>query len=202
MAADDVVMATQTPTRFQLRWGWLLVLGIVQVICGAVALLIPTAASVAAALFFGALLIVAGVFQAVHAFRVRPWKGMVLHTLGALLYVAAGGLILAFPLGGALTLTIVVGTLLIADGVVRYLLAIRLRPREGWGWIMVAGVVGTAVGILLLVDWPATGLWAIGVLLGANLLFIGATHIVLALTFRSREARNTRGELDHAHPGA
>jgi uncharacterized membrane protein HdeD (DUF308 family) len=172
------------------RWGWLLTLGIVQVICGALALAIPLAASLAAAIVFGAVLLVAGVFQAAHAFRVRTWKGVVLHALGALLYIAAGVLVLLFPLTGALTLTLVVGALLLADGVVRFALAFRLRPRDGWGWFLASGIASLLVGVLLLVGWPLTGLWAIGVLLGVNLIFSGVGNCALAFAFRTSHARS------------
>ena len=194
-------MATTNPiethtvirSTMQRRWGWLLLLGIVQVICGALALVIPVAASLAAALVFGAVLLVAGVFQCAHAFSVKTWKGRVLQALGGVLYIAVGILILLFPLTGALTLTIAVGALLVADGVVRCALAYRLRPADSWGWFLFAGIASLAVGILLLVDWPFTGFWALGILLGVNLLISGVINSALAVTFRTRGSR----ELDH-----
>ena len=182
-ASDDEVALSHS--AIERRWGWLLALGIVQIICGALALAIPLAASLAAAIVFGAVLLVTGVFQAVHAFRVRTWKGVVLHALGALFYIAAGVLVLLFPLTGALTLTLVVGALLLADGVVRSALAFRLRPRDGWGWFLASGIASLVVGILLLLGWPLTGFWAIGVLLGVNLIFSGVGNCALAITFRT-----------------
>ncbi len=188
------------PSVVQRRWGWLLVLGIAQIIAGAVALTIPAAASLAAAIVAGAAMLVAGIFQAVHAFSVRRWKGVVLQGLGALLYIVAGLAFLLFPVTGALTLTIAVGVLLIADGAVRYTLAYRLRPRDGWGWFLAAGIASTLVGILMLVGWPLTGVWALGILLGVNLIFSGVANCVLALTFRTRNARDPDVEaLRHRH---
>ena len=172
------------------RWGWLLALGIVQVLCGAFAVAIPIAASLAAAIVFGAVLLVAGVFQTVHAFSIRPWKGAVLHALGGVFYIVAGLFSLLFPLTGALTLTILVGVLMVADGIARSVLAYRIRPKSGWGWFLSSGIASTVVGVLLLVGWPLTGLWAIGILLGVNLLFSGVGYCALAITFRTRNARN------------
>lgn len=181
------------------RWGWLLVLGIVQVICGAVALAIPVAASVAAAIVAGALLLVSGIFQLIHAFSTRPWREAALPILGGVLYVAAGASLLAFPVSGALTLTIVVAALLIADGVVRILLARRMWAMSGSGWMLAAGIGSVLVGLLLLLGWPLTGLIALGVLLGINLLFTGATHAALAVAFRTRRHRNGEHEsFEHA----
>ncbi len=196
----DAVSAIDVTSTLQRRWGWLLVLGIVQILCGLLAFAIPVAASLAAALVFGAVLLVSGGFQAAHAFRTRPWKGAVLQGLGALLYIVAGAVVLLFPITGILTLTLVVAVLLIADGVVRCALAIRVRPLDGWGWYMAAGIASTFVGIMLLVGWPLTGLWAIGILLGANLLISGVAQCALAVAFRASRAREAGDEpFTHAH---
>jgi uncharacterized membrane protein HdeD (DUF308 family) len=171
-----------------------LFLGIVQVVGGLFALAIPLAASLAAAIVFGVVLLVTGVAQLIHAFSVRGWKGRVRHALGGVLYTAAGLIVLAFPITGVLTLSIILGVLLVADGVVRYALAYRLRPREGWGWFVTAGIASLIVGSLLLLGWPLAGLWAIGILMGVNLLFSGLTNSSLAVALRSREARDPARE--------
>lgn len=196
----DLGMSPRSVTTLQRRWLQLLLLGIVQIIGGFFALAVPTVASLAAAIVLGAVLVVAGVFQAAHAFSVKNWKGVTLQALGALFYIAAGILILLFPLNGALTLTIVVGAVLIADGVVRSMLAYRLRPLDGWGWFLAAGIASVAVGILLLLGWPLTGLFAIGVLLGVDLLFNGMSNCVLAIMFRTRSAHDPEREtMEGAH---
>jgi uncharacterized membrane protein HdeD (DUF308 family) len=206
--SDTIAPGTDGPTGrrfstlFQRRWGWLLALGLVQIISGAFALIIPVAASVAAAIVFGAVLLVSGVSQIVHAFSVRRWKGTVLHALGGLLYVAAGAFVLFFPVAGVLTLSVIVGTLLIADGVVRSMLAYRLKPADGWGWFLAGGMASTALGVLLLVGWPFAGFWAIGILLGAFLLFSGLSNCVLAFSFRAHPVSDAEDPLEHAQPHA
>jgi uncharacterized membrane protein HdeD (DUF308 family) len=192
MATSDAEL--RSPTSLQRRWVWLLILGIVQLVGGLCAFAIPPAASIAAAIVFGAVLLVAGIFQLVHAASVRTWSAVALQVLGGLLYVAAGIIVLMFPLSGALTLTIVVGALLIADGVVRCVLASRIRPREGWGWFLAAGIASALLGILLLIGWPLTGLWALGILLGVNLVFSGIANCALAIAFRTRVARDLEHE--------
>jgi uncharacterized membrane protein HdeD (DUF308 family) len=176
------------------RWSWLLLLGIVQVICGAFALAIPVAASLATAIFAGALLLVSGIFQLIHAFSIRPRRGAALPIIGGVLYVGAGALLLAFPVSGALTLTIVVAALLIGDGVVRIMLARSIRVMAGSGWMLAAGIASVLVGILLLIGWPLTGFIALGVLLGINLVFTGATNAALAVAFRTRSHREGQHE--------
>jgi uncharacterized membrane protein HdeD (DUF308 family) len=196
-ARADTMLAG--PRSLERRWGWLLLLGIVQVICGALALAIPVAASLATAIVAGALLLVSGIFQLIHAFSIRPWRGAALPIIGGVLYVVAGALLLAFPVSGALTLTIVVAALLIGDGVLRIMLARTIRAMAGSGWMLAAGIASVLVGILLLIGWPLTGLFALGVLLGINLLFTGATNGALAAAFRTRRHRKGEHEsVDHA----
>ena len=197
MATDDSNVPDielRSAMTLQRHWGWLLLLGIVQLIGGLFAFAIPAAASLAAAIVFGAVLLVAGVFQLVHAFSVRGWLGVTLQVLGGVLYIAAGLICLVFPLTGALTLTIIVGALLIADGVIRCVLASRVRPREGWGWFLAAGIASVALGLLLLLGWPLTGVWALGILLGVNLIFSGVANCALAVALRSRLARDPHHE--------
>jgi len=192
MATDDSFAFAELQRSMPLhrRWGWLFFLGIVQLVSGGLALLVPVAASLAAAIIFGAVLFTSGTFQIVHAFSVgKKWTGVALQALGGLLYVAAGVLALLFPLTGALTLTLIVGALLVADGVVRSMLASQIGPQEGRWSFLAAGVASAIVGILLLVGWPLTGVWAIGILLGVNLIFSGVANCALAIAFRSRVAR-------------
>lgn len=182
------------------RWGLRLLLGVIQVIGGILAIAVPVAASIAAVAIFGAVLLVTGAMQLYQALSSRPLKGGVLQALGAALYLIAALLVLLFPLSGALTLTIVVAILLIADGVVRTMFAYQLRLAEGWGWLLAAGIASTVVGVLLLIGWPLTGIWAVGILFGASLLFSGLTQCVLAIMQRTRIARSaSQQSVEGAH---
>ncbi|MDB6083020.1 MAG: hypothetical protein JWN43_901 [Gammaproteobacteria bacterium] len=167
------------------RWGWLLVLGIVQMIAGTIAIAIPVVASLAAAAIFGAVLIVAGIFQMIHAFRVRAWPRSMWYGLGGVLYTIAGLLVAIYPVGGVLTLAVMIGVLLIADGVLRVVFAMTVRPITGWGWLVAGGIGSIVVGLTLLLGWPASALWVVGLLLGVNLIFTGAMHVSLALSSRA-----------------
>lgn len=181
----DSVRADFAHTTLGERWGWLLALGIVQLIAGSLAIAAPGVASLAAVMIFGAVLLTSAVFHLVHAFKTRRWPGTLWYVLGGLLYGAAGVLVLAFPLGGALTLAVIVATLLIADGVLRILVASSLRPQAGWGWSLAAGMASILLGIILFTGWPATAIWAVGLLLGVNLIFSGATNVAVAVASRS-----------------
>jgi uncharacterized membrane protein HdeD (DUF308 family) len=183
-------MSPEMPaTSFGYRWGWLLALGIVQVIAGAFAIAVPVIASLAAVGVFGAILIVTAIMQIAHAFKVRAWPRSAWYGLGGLLYAIAGVLVVLYPFGGALTLAVLIAILLIAEGSARVVFGAGLRPVPGWGWLVAAGISSIVVGVILLLGWPSTALWGIGLLLGVNLIFTGAANITLALASRHHPPR-------------
>jgi uncharacterized membrane protein HdeD (DUF308 family) len=165
-------------------WGWLLALGIVQIVAGVFAIAVPILASFAAAIVFGAVLLVSAVFHLIHAFKVRKWPRSALYVLGGVLYGAGALLVFFFPLGGILTLTLLIATLLVGEGTLRILLANAVKPRAGWGWLLAAGIASVTLGVMLFTGWPAAAIWMIGLLLGVNLLFSGVTNCALAFTSR------------------
>jgi len=175
------------------HWGWLLALGILEIISGCVAIATPLLASLAAVVVFGAALIVTAVSQLVHAFQLRGRRRSALYILSGVLYAAAGVLLIAYPLGGALTLAIWIAVLLIVSGGLRAIFAMTTRPVPGWGWLFASGVAGTVLGVMLLVGWPATALWGIGVLLGINLIFNGTMICSLALFSRANGVGGVSG---------
>lgn len=184
-------------TDFGHRWGWLLALGIVQIIAGSFALAIPVVASLAVVAIFGAVLIVSAIFQMIHAFRVKAWPRSAWYGLGGVLYLIAGLLVVIFPIGGALTLAVMIAIMLIADGVLRVAFASSVRPVPGSGWLIAGGLGSIVVGVFLLIGWPATAFWVTGLLLGVNLIFTGAMHVALALTSRRTSHTSANPPKDH-----
>jgi uncharacterized membrane protein HdeD (DUF308 family) len=180
----DTMNANAAATRPAHRWGWLLALGIVQIIAGSIAVAVPIVASLAAAAVFGAVLIVTAIFQLIHAFKVAAWPRSAWYGLGGVFYLIAGLLVVAFPLGGALTLAVMIAVLLIVEGALRVVLAMTVPVAPGRGWLMAAGYCSILVGVLLLIGWPVTALWVTGLLLGVNLIFTGAMSIAVALATR------------------
>jgi uncharacterized membrane protein HdeD (DUF308 family) len=188
----DAAPSEEQSTSLRMGWGWLLALGVVQILGGALAIAVPAIASLAAVMVIGWLLIVAAVFHIIHAFKVRKWPGFALHLLGAILYGAAGVLVLLYPIPGALTLTLFIASLLTAEGVLRSVLAFQLRPRTGWGWFLIGGMASLVLGVMLFVGWPATAIWAIGLLLGINMVITGSMNVSLALFSRTARADRNR----------
>ncbi|OVZ58455.1 hypothetical protein CDO44_14560 [Pigmentiphaga sp. NML080357] len=165
-------------------WGWFVALGVLMLILGFVAGVYVLAATVASVLFVGVMMLVAGIGQLVQAWRVKGWRGFLLWTLSGLLYAIAGGLALYNPLAGAAVLTLLLGAFLIAAGVLRLWVWFQHRSQQGWGWLALSGVITLLAGLLVAVGWPANSLWILGLLLAIDLLFQGATLVMLGLALR------------------
>lgn len=113
------------------------------------------------------------IFQLVHAFSARGWKRRALNILSALFYGVAGVVIVYDPVLSAVDISLVIGALLVAAGIVRFITALRDRSHNGWGWVAASGVATVIVGILVLATWPAVGLWLLGMMLAVDLIFQG-----------------------------
>jgi uncharacterized membrane protein HdeD (DUF308 family) len=166
------------------NWGWLLALGILMIILGVFAIAAPAVATIAVQFMLGWLLVISGIGEGIHAFMAQGWRGFLLELLSALLYLAVGILLLVNPLEGALALTIVLAVFLIVEGIFKIITALRVRDHDGWGWLLASGIMSVILGLLIWAEWPASGLWVIGLLVGIQLLFTGWALVMLALAAR------------------
>ncbi|MGB6648563.1 MAG: HdeD family acid-resistance protein [Bacteroidota bacterium] len=153
--------------------GWLLLTGILFIVAGIFAIAYPLAATGGGVLMIGWLLVVGGIFRFFDAFATRQGGGFAWKVIGSILYVLAGIVTLKHPMGGALTLTLVLGTFFVIEGISKTAAAIELKPLKGWGWAMFDGVLGILLGIIVLVFLPGASLWLVGMLLGIKLIFAG-----------------------------
>ena len=105
--------------------------------------------------------------------------------LSGVLYAIGGILVVVYPLGGALTLAVLIAIVLIAEGALRVVFGMVVRPLDGWGWLIFGGFGSIVVGVILLIGWPVTALWVTGLLLGINLIITGVINATLALASRT-----------------
>ena len=171
----------ETRREIARHWGWFLALGILLVLAGMAAIAFPFLSTIAAKIAIGWIFLVAGVVEVIHAFYVKRWAGFFWNLLIGLLYIVAGAWLAFFPLTGVLTLTIVIAALFIAEGIMEFIMGLRMRPHDGWGWVVFSGLVAVAAGLLIALSLPASAVWALGLLAGINLLFSGWSFIYLAL---------------------
>lgn len=182
--ADIEARLMQTRKHISEKWGWFLALGIVLIVVGLAAIVWPFPATIATKVVLGWLFLVGGVFMVIHAFSAQGWGGFLWSLLIGALYLIAGAYLSFFPLTGLLTLAILLAVLFVAEGAFEVIMAFRIRPHEGWGWMLLSGIAAIVVGAIIAMDLPGSAIWALGLLVGINLLFSGWSYLFLALAGR------------------
>jgi len=159
--------------------GWQVVWGVALIAAGVLAVLMPGVAALATALIFAWVLIFGGGFEIVYAVQTRARHGFGWKLASGVLTLVLGIAILVVPVAGVASLALMVGAFLFAGGVTRTMLAFRLKPQPGWGWVLLDGLVSIAVAILIAIGWPQSSLAFIGLLTGFSLIATGVWRILL-----------------------
>jgi uncharacterized membrane protein HdeD (DUF308 family) len=169
------------------HWKAFLFEGILLAILGLAAMIVPPLASLAVTIFLGWMFLISGIGGLIMSFWARQMPGFWWSLISAALAVLAGIVLLARPIQGVLTLTIVVGAYFLAEGVatIMYALEHRRELSGRWSWLLVAGLMDIVIAFLVIAGLPGSAEWAIGLLVGINLLFGGATLIGMALAARN-----------------
>ena len=175
---------TSLPKELKRGWGWLLGLGILFVILGSIGLGMVVGLTLASVLFLGVLLIIAGISQIVDVFKSSKWKGGAWHALIAVLYLIGGCIIIYDPILASTVITALIAWVLIIIGITRLIMAFVLRHEKGWAWILIAGLTAIVLGVLILMQWPYSGLWVLGLFIAIELIENGWTYIFIALAMR------------------
>jgi len=184
MTPGDVQLQVQIPHEIVNYWGWFLAFGIGVVILGIAAIARSVAATVASMLFFGWLLVLASGIEIAQAVMVGHWAGFFQHLLAAILFGIAGLLLVTRPVGSAEVLTVFMAMFFLVGGLFQIVGSIAVAL-PGWGWQVADGLITVVLGLLVLAEWPASGLWVIGLFIGIDLIFYGLAWIALALGLRS-----------------
>jgi uncharacterized membrane protein HdeD (DUF308 family) len=180
---DD--LRRQLSLTIHTHWKLFLIQGIVMMVLGFLAVVEPNVATLAVTLFVGWLFLIAGVFRAASAWHSRQMPGFGWSMLTALLSVALGLILILRPLAGMLTLTMVLVAFFIVEGIASILGAIQHRQHlRSWGWVLFSGVVDLLLAYLIWAGWPSSADWAIGLLVGINMLFLGLSLVMTALAAR------------------
>jgi len=173
----------------QKNWGWLLALGILFLLLGVIGLGMSVALTVVGVLYFGVLLLIGGGVQLWQSFKCRGWKSVAWHVVIALIYLVAGALAVYDPLGAGIGLTLVIAIALLVTGATRLMMSFQLRPAGGWWWVLLSGIMSIVLGVIILAQWPATGLWVIGLVIAIELIVNGWSYIFVALAAKSARAQ-------------
>jgi len=168
-------------------WRVLLFQGSLMVILGVLAIFVPAAATIAADIFVGWLLLISGVAGLFAVFSAKDAPGFFWSLLTAILAAAAGVLLIWKPVEGALSLTFVLTAFFIAEGLIQTITSIAYRKAMSgtWGWMLVSGIADLVLAAIIIQGWPQTAVWALGLLVGVNLITSGWAVAMAAIAGRN-----------------
>jgi uncharacterized membrane protein HdeD (DUF308 family) len=183
---DTTELQSEMRAAVREHWKAFLIEGILLVVLGLAAMILPPLASLAVTIFLGWMFLISGIAGLALTIWAREMPGFWWSLISAVLAIFAGIVLLARPLEGVLTLTIVVGAYFLAEGVatIMYALEHRRELSERWSWMLFSGLLDILIAALIITGLPGSAEWAIGLLVGINLLFGGASLIGVALAAR------------------
>lgn len=189
----DRLRSTVTASM-QEHWVLFLVEGIILVILGLVAIIVPPLATLAVAIFIGWLFLISGIVGLVTTFWMRHAPGFWWSLLSAVLGIVAGIVLIGWPVSGAISLTLVLIVFFIIEGVASIMFALEHRRELSgrWGWMLASGIVDLVLAAIIFAGLPLSAAWALGLLVGINLVFGGSALVAMALHARSPDSRGAK----------
>lgn len=163
---------------------WSIVLSVLMIIGGVLAIGIPPIAGLAVTVMFGWLLIVTGVLHLGFAWRGHGAATVIGEIAVAVLYAALGFYMLARPVAGLASLTLAIAAYFFAKGVLEGIVAFKLRPLPGTGWILFDGILTVAISAMIASAWPASSAWTVGVLVGIAMISSGFARLMVSTAVR------------------
>ena len=176
------------------NWVWLLALGVIFMTLGFAGLLLLPLVSITSVAIFGAFMLVAGILQIAQGIaKAKDWKSRSLHILMGVIYVVGGIATLENPVLATAILTLVLGFSLIAIGAIRIGIAFQNKDVSQWALMTLSGVLSIFLGALIVLQWPWSSLWAIGLFVSIDLIMSGASFIAIALAAKAEAEATSRG---------
>jgi uncharacterized membrane protein HdeD (DUF308 family) len=192
MSSIESEMEQSRPVFSAIRRHWVLffIEGIVLVVFGAIAVVLPGIAALTVTILLGWLFLFSGILGLATTIWMRQLPGFWWSLLSALLAIVTGVALLVWPFGGVLSLTLVLAVFFVIEGVasIMYALDHRREFTGRWGWMLASGVIDLLLAMLILVGFPGTASWAIGLLVGINMLMGGVALMAMALHARTGDA--------------
>jgi uncharacterized membrane protein HdeD (DUF308 family) len=182
-------MAQQTPSDILRQAStWSILCGALLVVLGVLAVGSPAVAAVAVNALLAWLIVLAGIVHLALAFHAHGAAGQVWKLLVGIAYVFFGVYLIAHPALGVVSLTLVLASLFLVEGIFDIALFFRMRPIGGSGWILADGIVTLLLGLMIYRQWPSSSNWAIGTLVGVSLIISGVSRLMLSLAVRKAAA--------------
>ena len=170
------------------KWGWAVALGIALILCGVVALLSLVVATAVAVIWIGVMMITAGVIEIAHGYKMKGWGRSILWMITGALYIIGGFFAVVDPIPASIILTLILAIALIIIGCLRTWMGFQLRGEGHKGWVILSGVLTLLFGLIILIHWPFSGLYALGIILGVDLIQTGAGWLHLGFFLKKHHA--------------
>jgi uncharacterized membrane protein HdeD (DUF308 family) len=179
-------------TSLHEHWVLFLVEGIILIILGLAAVAIPPIATLAVEILYGWLFLISGIVGLITTFRMRQAPGFGWSLVSAILGIAVGIILLLWPLSGVLSLTLILIVFFVIEGIASIMFALdHKRELSGqWGWMLASGIIDLILATIILTGLPGTAAWALGLLVGINMVFGGSALIAMALHAREIDPRS------------
>ena len=156
-------------------------IGILLIVLGLAGIFLPGVSTIVTETWIALIILSAGFAKFGYAFQTRQEGGFAWKLILSLLYIGTGIMLFVAPLSGVLTLTILLGSFLLSEGVFELILAFRLRPQQNWTWVLGNGIITLLLGAMIWFQFPFDAPWLLGTLVGASILFTGISRVGLAL---------------------
>jgi len=165
--------------------GWSIALGVLMMVAGLIAMVEPGVSGLFIALIVGWSAIFNGFAQIVYGFRTHGGAHVALEIILGIIYIIAGVYLVMHPLGSLLALTLLLACFLLVYGIFALVLAFRMRPHNGWGWVLFDGIITILLGALIWKHWPINSEWVVGTLFGISIFISGVTRLMVSLAIRN-----------------
>jgi uncharacterized membrane protein HdeD (DUF308 family) len=184
MATANASHGLQGPGLVKKATGWFIAIAVLFIVLGIFAIAEPFTAGLGVTLLVGWLLVLGAVAHFIAAFKGGGAKNVLLQVLVGIVYLIGGGYFLTHTIMGVSTLTLLLAGVILVEGIFELVAYFRLRSAGGSSWLLINGVVTLLLGGLIWFHWPSSSVWAIGTLVGVNLLMTGISRLMLGLAAR------------------
>ncbi|KDN10399.1 MULTISPECIES: HdeD family acid-resistance protein [unclassified Gilliamella] len=163
---------------------WFILVGVILIILGSLALGYQFTATVFSVYFIGSLILMAGIAQALHSFRIKGFSQSALWAVMGVLYIFIGLMSFFQPVAVSSALTLVISFLLIMSGFTQIFAAMNNRNLPRWGWVLTSGIITLILGFMIIAGWPYDSLWVLGMFLGIDLIFQGWAYVAIGFALK------------------
>jgi uncharacterized membrane protein HdeD (DUF308 family) len=186
---DAKPLASDVAALMQAHWRRFLVQGVLMIALGTLAVALPVVTTLAVEILVGWLFVIGGVWRAISLARSSRMPGFGWSLAMAIVAIALGAMLVMMPLAGMLTLTMLLITFFVLEAIGKILFALDLRKHShSWSWALATGILDLFLAALIFAGWPSTAAWAIGLLVGINMIFFGVSLVMISLAARVAKA--------------